>query len=122
MFLENWDCTVAACAGPSDGRKEKNDPKNNDLIIVFMLFLVIFGSVNFCVVFLVLKFTSNEGIPNKPVNKGSNGSFIVEFNVKKPKAPERRKTVRAIIFLFCLSIRKKVVARIRNGIIGLIEL
>lgn len=40
-------------------------------------------------------------IPNKPVNNGNRGSFIIElFNTAIPKNPDKMKIKKAKIFLF----------------------
>ncbi len=91
---------MAACAGPTDGRKEKKDPKNKDFVIVFKLFFVISGSVIFCCVLFFSELISNAGIPNSPVKIASNGSFICEFSATYPIIPDKMKIPAAISLFF----------------------
>lgn len=80
MFLVIVVCIVAAWAGPTEGRKEKKEPKNNDFVIVFRLFFVISGSVIFCLVTFFSELMIKDGIPNNPVKIARSGSFICELS------------------------------------------
>ena len=114
FVLERIFPIIAACPLPIPGRKlhrgEAIKAPISGLIIfgigIFLIFCFgIFG------LFFILKI--NIDPPNKPVKRGSNGSFISRLRTSNPRMPVIKKTNKAENFFFSKRI-KMIEMRIRR--------
>lgn len=111
--------SIAACAGPTPGKKEVMEPEiivvPKDFMFVISLTL---GNISFCVGILtfVYKLINRMLIPNNPDNRGKRGCFkFGNVSVVNPRIPARRKVINAhILDFFSLMINNKEI-KIRIG-------
>ncbi len=96
---------------PMPGRKEDigeaREIAIEDFISCFLSINIFFKGMIVCFGIDVLFFKERikADVPNRPVRRGNSGWFIGRFSVKKPRKPDKEKTIKERIGDFSLSMK-----------------
>ena len=105
------DPTNAACPDPRPGRKEENgaamNEARNDFLKSEKGILIFLRGMMSCLGIFVFcwREVRRAEIPKRPERRGRSGSLTGRLKVKRPRRPERMKTMNAERILFSLRIR-----------------
>ena len=123
MFcLKRVEPIVAAWPEPMPGKNEQRGATkaavNVELINSFFDSFTLFKEDIFCfgIEILFLMLIIRADVPNKPVRRGSKGSFTGRANVKSPRNPARMNIISDLIISFSEKMRKREINIRMKGI------